>query len=441
MTKNTSWGGRFEGQTDRLMERFNTSVDVDGRLWAEDIAGSRAHARMLVAQGILSDKDGAALLSGLDTIEQEFKDGTFTLDPAKEDIHMNIEARLRALIGEAAGRLHTARSRNDQVATDVRLWLRAALDRIDEALAAYLGRLDALCTEHKATVMPGYTHLQAAQPVTLALHLGAYRAMAARDRGRFADCRTRMNECPLGACALAGTSFPVDRSQTASILGFDRPVANTMDAVASRDFALEFLSACAITATHLSRLAEEIILWASPQFGFVRLGDGFATGSSIMPQKKNPDAAELIRGKTGRVIGALTALLVTVKGLPLTYNKDLQEDKEPVFDAADTIEMCLAVMTGALGDLTFERGRMAAAAEAGFTTATELADWLVQSLGLPFRQAHHVTGALVKQAEAKGCGLKDLSLADMQAEEAGITDAVYDVLDPLTALKRRGLID
>ncbi|MBT3333576.1 MAG: argininosuccinate lyase, partial [Rhodospirillaceae bacterium] len=363
-----------------------------------------------------------------DQVEAEITAGTFEYDPAKEDIHMHVEARLAELIGEAAGRLHTARSRNDQVATDFRLWLRDEIDALDPALRDLQTAMLDRAEENADTVMPGFTHLQAAQPVTFGHHLMAYVEMLSRDRGRFADCRRRLNESPLGAAALAGTSFPIDRAATASALGFDRPTANSMDAVAARDFAMEYLSAAAILSVHLSRLAEEIVNWASAQFKFITLGDGFSTGSSIMPQKRNPDAAELVRAKAGRVIGDLNALLIVMKGLPMTYSKDMQEDKEPVFEVADTLTLTVPAMTGMLGDLTVNREIMAAAAGQGFTTATDLADWLVRELGLPFRRAHHVTGSLVKMAEARGVDLDALSLADMQGVEAGITEAVFAVL-------------
>jgi argininosuccinate lyase len=367
-------------------------------------------------------------LKGLDQVEAEIAAGSFEYDPAKEDIHMHVEARLSELIGEPAGRLHTARSRNDQVATDFRLWLRDEIDALEPALRELQSALLDRAEEHADTLMPGFTHLQAAQPVTFGHHMMAYVEMLGRDRGRFADCRRRLNESPLGAAALAGTSFPIDREATASALGFDRPAANSMDAVAARDFAMEYLAAAAILSVHLSRLAEEIVNWASAQFNFVTLGDGFSTGSSIMPQKRNPDAAELVRAKAGRVIGDLNALLVVMKGLPMTYSKDMQEDKEPVFEVADTLSLTVPAMTGMLGDLTVNREVMEAAARQGFTTATDLADWLVRQLGLPFRRAHNVTGSLVKLAEERGVDLDGLSLADMQAVEGGITEAVFDVL-------------
>ena len=425
---NALWGGRFAGGASDIMQRINASIYFDRRFYRQDIAGSRAHCSMLVAQGILNQDDGHAILKGLDQVEAEIAAGTFEYDPAKEDIHMHVEARLSELIGEPAGRLHTARSRNDQVATDFRLWLRDEIDALDPALRALQAVLLDRAEEHADTVMPGFTHLQAAQPVTFGHHLMAYVEMLGRDRGRFTDCRRRLNESPLGAAALAGTSFPIDRDATAKALGFERPAANSMDAVAARDFAMEYLAAASILSVHLSRLAEELVNWASAQFNFVSLGDGFTTGSSIMPQKRNPDAAELVRAKAGRVIGDLTALLVVMKGLPMTYSKDMQEDKEPVFEVADTLTLTVPAMTGMIGDLTANTAVMEAAAGQGFATATDLADWLVRELGLPFRRAHHVTGSLVKLAEDKGVDLDGLTLADMQAVEGGITEAVFAVL-------------
>jgi argininosuccinate lyase len=410
------------------MEEINASIGFDKRLYAQDIAGSKAHARMLAATGILSDADSAAIVAGLEHIQGEIEAGQFPFSSALEDIHMNIEARLTELIGEPGQKLHTARSRNDQVATDFRLWVRAAIDRTELLLQALQRALLARAEEHQDAVMPGFTHLQAAQPVTLGHHLLAYVEMLGRDRGRFADARARLNECPLGAAALAGTSFPIDRAATAAELGFDRPSANSIDAVSDRDFALEFLAAAALAAVHLSRLAEELVLWSTPQFAFVRMPEAFSSGSSIMPQKRNPDAAELVRGKTGRVIGALNALLVVVKGLPLAYSKDLQEDKEPVFDAADSLALCVAAMTAMLEGMTFDRARLAAAAAVGHPTATDLADWLVRSLGLPFRAAHGVAARAVRLAEAKGVGLDGLSLAELQGLEPRITAAAFEVL-------------
>ena len=410
------------------MERINPSIDFDKRLYAHDIGASRAHCEMLVACGIVDEADGEAILAGLDRIMAEIEDGDFAFSRKREDIHMNIEARLTELIGPAAGRLHTARSRNDQVATDLRLWLRDRIDEADAALAALQAALIDRAEQHAASVMPGLTHLQAAQPITLGHHLLAYVEMLGRDRGRFVDARGRLNESPLGAAALAGTPYPIDRNRTAAALGFDRPAANALDAVSDRDFVLEFLAAAAIAASHLSRLGEELVLWCSAQFGFVRLGDGFTTGSSIMPQKRNPDAAELVRAKTGRIVGALTSLLVVMKGLPLAYSKDMQEDKEPLFDAADTLGLAIAAMTGMIRDAEFDTGAMRAAAEKGFVTATDLADWLVRERGMPFREAHRVTGALVKRAEEAGCDLAELPLETLRSVEPGLTEEVYDVL-------------
>jgi argininosuccinate lyase len=410
------------------MAAINPSIGFDRRLYAQDVEASKAHARMLVHQGILSREDGAAIADGLDTILREIEAGRFTFSDALEDIHMNVEARLAELIGEAAGRLHTARSRNDQVATDTRLWTRDALDRLDAQAQAVQCALIDQAEAGADLVMPGYTHLQAAQPVTLGHHLMAYVEMLGRDRGRLADARKRLNECPLGAAALAGTSFPIDRQMTARDLGFDRPTANSMDSVADRDFALEVLSAGAILATHLSRLCEELVLWCNEGFAFVTLSDAFTTGSSIMPQKKNPDGAELVRAKAGRVIGALVNLLTVMKGLPMTYGKDMQEDKEPLFDACDTLELCLACTAGMIADMQPNAENLRRATQKGFITATDLADWLVRAGGLPFREAHHVTGRLVKLAEDQGCDLPDLDLAEMQAVDARIDAGVFEVL-------------
>jgi len=434
---NAMWGGRFATGPAEVMAEINASIDFDKRLYAEDIEGSKAHCRMLVAQGILTRADGEAILAGLDRVREEIERGEFVFDRDLEDIHMNVEARLRALIGEPAGRLHTARSRNDQVVTDMRLWLRATIDRIDGELAALQAALIDRAEEHAATVMPGLTHLQPAQPVTFGHHLLAYTEMIGRDRGRLADARRRMNECPLGAAALAGTSFPIDREATARALGFDRPTANSMDSVSNRDFVIEFLSAAALSAVHLSRLAEEIVMWSSPQFGFVTLSDAFTTGSSIMPQKRNPDAAELVRGKCGRIVGALVALLTTVKGLALTFCKDMQEDKEPLFDAADTISLVVRAMAGMVRDMTVHAPAMRAAAEAGYATATDLADWLVRALGLPFRDAHRVVGHAVRRAEERGLRLDELPLEDLQAFEPRIDETVYRVLDVERAVESR----
>ena len=425
---NKMWGGRFSASPSEIMEEINASVAYDKRLASQDIQGSLAHAEMLGKTGILSADDISAIKSGLARIEAEIERGEFDWQPALEDVHMNIEARLREIIGDAAGRLHTARSRNDQVATDFRLFIRDTLDAHDAKLAELQLSLARKAEAHADTIMPGFTHLQPAQPVTFGHHLLAYVEMLARDRGRFQDARRRLNECPLGAAALAGTSFPIDRHQTASTLGFDRPTANSLDSVSDRDFVLETLSAASITAVHLSRLAEELVIWSTPQFGFIRLSDAFSTGSSIMPQKRNPDAAELVRARVGRVAGAFQSLLLVMKGLPLAYSKDMQEDKEVTFDALDSFATALAAMAGMIDDLEANPDRMAAAAGAGFSTATDLADWLVRSLGLPFRDAHHATGAIVALAESRNAGLEDLTLADLQSVEPRITDAVFSVL-------------
>ncbi len=425
---NAQWGGRFAAGPSVIMAEINASIGFDRKLWRQDIRGSLAHAAMLARAGIIAAEDEAAIRDGLAAIGAEIEAGRFTFDEALEDIHMNIEARLTERIGEAGKRLHTARSRNDQVATDFRLWVRDALDSLDGQVAALMQALADRAAEHASSPMPGFTHLQTAQPVTFGHHLLAYVEMLHRDRGRMADARRRLNECPLGSAALAGTSFPIDRVATAAALGFDRPTANSLDAVSDRDFALEFLSAAAICAIHVSRLAEEIVIWCSAPFGFVRLSDAFTTGSSIMPQKRNPDAAELARAKVGRIMGALVALLTVMKGLPLAYAKDTQEDKEPVFDAADALSLSLAAMAGMVRDLVPDTGRMRAMAGSGFSTATDLADWLVRVLQLPFRTAHHVTGRLVAAAEAKGSDLSGLTLAEMQAIEPGITEAVFGVL-------------
>src|SRR5271163_4088186 len=422
------WGGRFADGPAEIMRRINASIDFDKRLYAEDIAGSKAHCAMLVAQNILSPEDGAAITGGLEQIRSEIESGSFVFSAELEDIHMNIEARLAELIGPAAGRLHTARSRNDQVATDLRLWLRGAIDRLDVAMRDLQQALIDRTGAEAGTVMPGYTHLQIAQPVTLGHHLLAYVEMVGRDRSRLTDCRRRLNQSPLGAAALAGTSFPIDRHATAAALGFDRPAANSLDAVSDRDFAIEFLAAGAMTGMHLSRFAEEIVTWCSSEFGFIGLSDAFTTGSSIMPQKRNPDAAELVRAKTGRLNGSLVALLTVMKGLPLAYQKDMQEDKVPVFEAADALELCLAASEGMVRDMRPDRERLRDAATRGYSTATDLADWLVRTLGMPFRQAHHVTGTIVKRAEALGCSLAAMPLAELQAVEPTITEAVYDVL-------------
>ena len=425
---NAQWGGRFAAGPSVIMAEINASIGFDRKLWRQDIRGSLAHAAMLARAGIISAPDEAAIRDGLAAIGAEIEAGRFAFDEALEDIHMNIEARLTERIGEAGKRLHTARSRNDQVATDFRLWVRDALDSLDGQVAALMQALADRAAEHAGSPMPGFTHLQTAQPVTFGHHLLAYVEMLHRDRGRMADARRRLNECPLGSAALAGTSFPIDRAATAAALGFDRPTANSLDAVSDRDFALEFLSAAAICAIHVSRLAEEVVIWCSAPFGFVRLSDAFTTGSSIMPQKRNPDAAELARAKVGRIMGALVALLTVMKGLPLAYAKDTQEDKEPVFDAADALSLSLAAMAGMVRDLVPDTARMRAMAGSGFATATDLADWLVRVLQLPFRTAHHVTGRLVAAAEAKGSDLSGLTLAEMQAIEPGITGAVFGVL-------------
>jgi argininosuccinate lyase len=425
---NMQWGGRFAQAPSAIMQAINVSIGFDSKLWRQDIAGSVAHAAMLARTGIISADDEAAIRKGLNDIAADIEAGEFAFSEALEDIHMNIEARLAERIGDAGRRLHTARSRNDQVATDFRLWVRDAIDGIDGLLAALMRALAERAAEHASTIMPGFTHLQTAQPVTLGHHLLAYVEMFARDRGRLADARRRLNECPLGAAALAGTSFPIDRDMTAHALGFDRPTENSLDSVSDRDFALEYLAAAAISATHLSRFAEEIILWCSAPFGFIALSDAFTTGSSIMPQKKNPDAAELTRAKTGRIAGSLLALLMVMKGLPLAYSKDMQEDKEPVFDATASWSVALTATAGMVRDMVPDAARMKSLAGGGFATATDLADWLVRVLHMPFRDAHHVTGRLVARAEAAGVGLDGLSLADMQAEDPRITQDVFAVL-------------
>ena len=434
---NTMWGGRFASGPDAIMTAINASIGFDQRLYAQDIAGSRAHAAMLAAQGIISDSDAAAIGEGLLTVLSEIEGGKFTFSTALEDIHLNVESRLTEIVGEAGKRLHTGRSRNDQVAVDFRLWVR---DQCDAAIAGLTELMRAFLAQAEAGadwVMPGFTHLQTAQPVTWGHHMLAYVEMFARDRSRFEDARRRMNECPLGAAALAGTSFPIDRHATAKALGFDRPTANSLDSVSDRDFALEFLAASSICAMHLSRFAEELVIWSSAQFRFVRLSDKWTTGSSIMPQKKNPDAAELLRAKLGRILGATVALFTIMKGLALTYSKDMQEDKEQTFDAADTLMLGLAAMTGMVSDMTTNRDVLRAAAASGFSTATDLADWLVRRLGLPFRDAHHVTGTLVAMAEKAGIDLPDLSLAQMQGVHAGITAEVFEVLGVDNSVRSR----
>jgi len=436
---NKMWGGRFSGRPDPLMEEINASIDVDRKLYRQDIAASKAHAAMLAKKGIIAAQDAREIAHGLDTILSEIEAGKFSFKRALEDIHMNVESRLADLIGPAAGRLHTARSRNDQVATDFRLWVRDAIDTIDLAFATYQRALAEKALEHAATVMPGFTHLQTAQPVTFGHHLLAYVEMAARDRGRFADARERLNENPLGAAALAGTSFPIDRAMTAKALGFARPMANSLDAVADRDFLLETLSAAAIAAMHLSRFAEEIVIWSSPLTGLIRLSDAFTTGSSIMPQKRNPDAAELVRAKTGRIFGALVGLLTVMKGLPLAYQKDMQEDKEGGIDALGALTLSIAAMTGMVRDIEPDIARMREAAAEGYATATDLADWLVRTLKLPFREAHHVTGRIVAKATEAGVALDQLPIEAMQAVEPRITKAVYGVLSVEKSVSSRAV--
>ena len=425
---NRMWGGRFASGPAEIMEEINASIDFDKRLYEEDIAGSKAHAVMLADRGIISAEDCDKIVKGLDSIRDEIAEGRFAFSRAREDIHMNIEARLAELIGPAAGRLHTARSRNDQVAVDFRLHVKTALQRFEAGLLEFIAALVDKAETHADTVMPGFTHLQVAQPVTFGHHCLAYAEMAARDLGRCRDALRRMDECPLGAAALAGTGFPIDRHQTATALGFREPTRNSLDTVSDRDFALEFLSFAAIAGTHLSRLAEEIVIWSTPQFGFVRLSDAFSTGSSIMPQKRNPDAAELVRAKPGRINGALISLLTVMKGLPLTYSKDMQEDKEQVFDAIDSLQLALAAATGMVRDLVVDAEAMRKAAGHGFSTATDLADWLVREAGLPFREAHHVTGRAVSMAEERRIGLADLPLEELKALNPAITEDVYSVL-------------
>ncbi|MEM7728628.1 MAG: argininosuccinate lyase [Pseudomonadota bacterium] len=431
------WGGRFSARPSDIMQAINASIGFDRTLAAEDIAGSKAHSDMLAAQGIITAADRDAIHDGLDAILAEIEAGDFPWSEELEDIHLNVEARLKDRIGEAGGRLHTGRSRNDQVATDFRLWTRKSLDLFDALLTDLMRALLEQADTHAGTIMPGFTHLQNAQPVTFGHHMMAYLEMFARDRGRMRDCRARMNESPLGAAALAGTPYPIDREMTAAALGFDRPMANSLDAVSARDFALEALSAASICATHLSRLAEEIVIWTSAQFRFVVLSDAFTTGSSIMPQKRNPDAAELVRAKVGRILGSLTALTVVMKGLPLAYSKDMQEDKEPVFEAFDALELSLRAMAGMVTDMVPDAARLADAAGAAFSTATDLADWLVMRLDMPFRDAHHVTGTIVALAEGKGLTLDALALSDMQAVEPRITDDVFSVLSPSASAASR----
>jgi len=431
------WGGRFGGGPSAIMQEINASIGFDKRLYREDIAGSKAHAEMLAKQEIISAEDNEAIQKGLDQVQGEIERGEMVFDPKLEDIHMHVESRLRELVGDAGARLHTGRSRNDQVATDFRLWCRAAADQLDSAYGTLLSALVEQADKHADALMPGFTHLQTAQPVTLGHHLMAYFEMLSRDRARLRDCRARMNENPLGTAALAGTSFPLDRHKTSIALGFDRPMANSLDAVSARDFALELLGTLSISAVHLSRLADEIVLWATPAFSFLTLSDGFSTGSSIMPQKRNPDAAELVRAKVGRIAGAHSSLLMVMKGLPLAYSKDMQEDKKQVFEAVDDFALCLAAMGGMISDLKPNLDRMAEAAGAGFSTATDIADWLVRVLGMPFRDAHHVTGAVVKEAESQGVALWDLPLAAMQAIEPKITADILDVLSAQASVDSR----
>ena len=437
MTSNSMWGGRFQSAPATIMEEINASIGFDKALWRQDIQGSKAHVAMLAEQGIVTAEDAKAITQGLDQVASEIEKGDFTFSRSLEDIHMNVESRLAQLIGGAAGRLHTARSRNDQVATDMRLYVRDTVDALDQQLADLQQALAEKALAHADAVMPGFTHLQSAQPVTFGHHLMAYVEMLGRDRSRFQDARRRMNECPLGAAALAGTSFPINREATAKALGFDRPTANSLDSVSDRDFALESLSAASICAMHLSRFAEEIVIWTTPQFNLVNLSDAFTTGSSIMPQKRNPDAAELVRAKSGRIIGALTGLLIVMKGLPLSYAKDMQEDKEGVFDALSSLSLCIAAMAGMVRDMEPNTMAMKKAAGSGYATATDLADWLVRTLKMPFRDAHHVTGKIVGLAAAQKKDLEKLSLADMQTIEPRITEAVFDVLGVTKSVKSR----
>jgi argininosuccinate lyase len=434
---NKMWGGRFASGPDAIMEEINASIDFDRHLYRQDIMASKAHAEMLAKQGIIAAEDAKSIAHGLDTILSEIEAGQFSFQRALEDIHMNVESRLKDLIGASAGRLHTARSRNDQIATDFKLWVRDTIDTIDAALAGLQKTLAEKALAHAETVMPGFTHLQTAQPVTFGHHLLAYVEMVSRDRGRFADARKRLNESPLGSAALAGTSFPLDRDMTASALGFDRPTANSLDAVSDRDFVMETLAAAAIASVHLSRLAEEIVIWTSPLVGLVKLSDKFTTGSSIMPQKRNPDAAELVRGKSGRIIGALSAILIVMKGLPLAYAKDMQEDKEGAMDALSSLSLSVAAIAGMIADLEPDVAKMKKAAGEGYATATDLADWLVHTLKIPFRDAHHVTGRVVALAEGKGVPLHRLKLADMQGVEPRMTDDVFNVLSVTNSVKSR----
>ena len=434
---NKMWGGRFAVSNADIMQEINASIEFDKILAPQDIRGSKAHAAMLAAQGIISNEDAASISAGLDKVMAEIDGGQMKWSRELEDVHMNVESRLREIIGTSAGRLHTARSRNDQVALDFKLYVRDRIDGLDHAVIRLMRALATKALTHAGTVMPGFTHLQPAQPVTFGHHLMAYVEMIGRDRSRFADARARLNECPLGAAALAGTSFPIDRHMTAKALDFDRPAANSLDAVADRDFALESLAAASICSMHLTRLAEEIIIWMTPQFGFIKMSDRFTTGSSIMPQKRNPDAAELVKGKIGRIAGAFQSLLLVMKGLPLTYGKDMQEDKEVTFDAFDALGLSLDAMTGMIDDLEPRADAMKAAAGRGFSTATDLADWLVRTLGLPFRDSHHITGRIVSAAEQKGVELDGLTLTEMQAVEPRITAAIFDVLTPENSVKSR----
>jgi len=431
------WGGRFVSGPDAIMEEINASIGFDYKFASQDIRGSLAHVAMLAEQGIIEREAAAAITKGLEQVRAEIEAGTFTFSRALEDIHMNVESRLAEIVGPDAGRLHTARSRNDQVALDFRLWIRDTIDTLDEQLRELQKALAERALDHAGSVMPGFTHLQSAQPVTFGHHLMAYVEMLGRDRGRLSDARRRLNECPLGSAALAGTSFPINREMTAKALGFDRPTANSLDSVSDRDFVLETLSAAAISAVHLSRFAEEIVLWSTPQFGFANLSDKFTTGSSIMPQKRNPDAAELVRGKSGRVIGSLTGLLIVMKGLPLAYSKDMQEDKEGTFDALQSLSLCVAAMTGMVRDMVPDLKKMKSAAGSGYAIATDLADWLVRALNMPFRDAHHVTGRLVAMAAERKIPLEKLSLADMQSVDKRITAAVHDVLGVDKSVKSR----
>ncbi len=434
---NKMWGGRFAQSPAEIMQEINASISFDKVLAPQDIRGSKAHAAMLAEAGIITRADAREILRGLDQVAREIEDGSFVFQRELEDVHMNVESRLKEVIGPAAGRLHTARSRNDQVATDFRLFVRDAADQIIVAIGQLQAALVAKAEEHAATVMPGFTHLQSAQPVTFGHHLLAYVEMLSRDRGRFIDARKRLNECPLGSAALAGTSFPIDRAKTAEELGFDRPMANSLDGVSDRDFALEVLAAASITAVHLSRFAEEVVIWMTPQFGFIKLSDRFTTGSSIMPQKRNPDAAELVRAKVGRIAGAFQNLLIVMKGLPLAYSKDMQEDKEATFDAIASLRLGLAAITGIVEDVEPVKEVMRAAAGRGYSTATDLADWLVRELKMPFRDAHHVTGSIVKAAEEKGLELEHVPLSVMQAIEPRISAGIFSVLSVENSVKSR----